>query len=81
VAIDQSGFGQHIQALMQEIEEDPQIPENAKIGRVVTIVEVVGSDGEKDFANIRVSSTARPYVALGFLEVAKAIQKKLMFGG
>jgi hypothetical protein len=80
VAIDQSGFGQHIQALMQEIEEDPDIPENAQIGRVLTIVEVVGTDEESDFANIRVRSNARPYVALGFLEVAKAMQIKIMGG-
>ncbi len=80
MTIDQSGFGQHIQALMQEIEEDPDIPENAQIGRILTIVEVVGTDEESDFAHIRVRSNARPYVALGFLEVAKAMQMKIMGG-
>lgn len=80
MAIDQSGFGQHIQALMQEIDEDPEIPENAQIGRILTIVEVLGKDGENDFAHIRVNSNARPYVALGFLEVAKAMQMKMMGG-
>jgi hypothetical protein len=79
MAIDQSPLGQHVQELMQEIEEDPEIPENAQIGRVVTIVEILGSDDENsEFANIRVRATARPYVALGFLEVAKALQLRMM---
>ena len=63
---------------MQEIEEDPEIPEDAQIGRMITIVEIVGGEGETQFANVRVRANARPYVAIGFLEVAKALQMKMM---
>lgn len=76
MGIDQSKLGQHMQEQMQEIENDPEIPDDAQIGRILTIVEVVGT--ESDYANIRVRSNARPYVAIGFLEVAKATQMKMM---
>jgi hypothetical protein len=46
---------------------------------MITIVEVVTPDGE--FSNIRMNSNARPYVALGFLEVAKEVQMRMMMGG
>jgi len=78
MGIDQSKLGQHIQEQMQEIENDPEIPEDAQIGRILTIVEVVGTTS--DYANIRVRSNARPYVAIGFLEMAKALQLKAMGG-
>ena len=78
MSIDQAKLGQHIQEQMQAIEDDPDIPEDAQIGRILTIVEVVGP--ESGYANVRVKSNARPYVALGFLEVAKTIQLKLMGG-
>jgi hypothetical protein len=79
MAIDQSPLGQHIQQQMQEIEEDPDIPNDAQIGRIVTIVEVVGAPGkEGEFTNVRVNANARPYVAIGLLEVAKNIQLKGM---
>lgn len=78
MAIDQSSLGQHIQGMMEEIENDPEIPDDARIGRIMTIVEVVGTDN--DYANIRMRSNARPYVALGFLEVAKTMQLKAMGG-
>lgn len=80
MAIDQSPLGQHIQELMQEIEEDPEIPDNAQVGRMLTIVEIVGGDEENQFANVRVRSNTRPYVAIGFLEVAKSLQMKMMGG-
>ena len=63
MTIDQSRLGQHVQEMMQEIEDDQEIPEEAEIGRMITIVEVVTPDGE--FSNIRMNSNARPYVALG----------------
>jgi hypothetical protein len=79
MAIDQSPLGRQIQQMMQEIEEDSAIPADAQIGRVVTIVEVVGPEGKEDeFTNVRVSASARPYVAIGLLEVAKEIQLKTM---
>jgi len=79
MAIDQSKLGQLIQEQMQEIENDPDIPENAQIGRVVSIVEIVGPKGQEgEFTNIRVRANARPYVAIGLLEVAKIGQLKQM---
>lgn len=77
--IDQSPLGNHIQQQMQEIEEDEQIPDDAQIGRVVTIVEVIGPEGRaNEFTSVRVRANARPYVAIGLLEVAKNIQLKSM---
>lgn len=76
MGIDQSKLGRHMQEQMQEIENDPEIPDDAQIGSILTIVEVVGT--ESDYANIRVRSNARPYVALGLLGVAKATQMKAM---
>ena len=76
MAIDQTALGQHVQEMMEEIEKDPEIPEDARIGRIISIVEVVGT--ETEYANIRMRSSARPYVALGFLEVAKAANLKAM---
>lgn len=78
MAIDQSPLGQHIQEMMEEIEKDPEIPEDAQVGRIISIVEIVGTNS--DYANIRMRSNARPYVALGFLEVAKALQMKMLGG-
>lgn len=76
MAIDQSPLGNHIQEMMQEIENDEEIPDNAQIARIITIVEVAGDD----YSNIRMRTNARPYVAIGFLEVAKELQKKMMLG-
>lgn len=77
--IDQSPLGQHIQEQMQEIENDPEIPDDAQIGRVLTIVEIIGPKGKEDeYTNVRVRANARPYVAVGLLEMAKGIQLKTM---
>lgn len=79
MAIDQSPLGQHIQEVMQEIEDDSDIPDNAQIGRIVTIVEVIGpKDAPDEFTHVRVRANARPYVAIGLLEIAKRIQLKVM---
>jgi hypothetical protein len=79
VPIDQTTLGQLTQELMQEIENDPEIPDDAQIGRVVTIVEIVGPAGQEDaFTNLRVRANARPYVAVGLLEIAKSMQMKTM---
>jgi hypothetical protein len=77
--IDQSPLGNHIQEMMQEIENDPEIPDDGQIGRIVTIVEVIGPNGKEDeFTGIRVRANARPYVAIGLLELAKIFQLKAM---
>lgn len=77
--IDQSPLGNHIQEMMSEIENDPEIPDDAQIGRIVTIVEVIGPQGQEDeFTGVRVRANARPYVAIGLLELAKAFQMKSM---
>jgi hypothetical protein len=77
--IDQTPLGNHIQEQMQEIENDPEIPENAQIGRIVTVVEIIGGEGqENEYTAVRVRANARPYVAVGLLEVAKNVQLKMM---
>jgi hypothetical protein len=79
MAIDQQALGQQTQALMEEIENDPDIPDKGHIGRVIMIVEVFGEsdDGEQSF-NLRINTGANPHVAIGFLEVAKQLQLKAM---
>ncbi|MGB7588430.1 MAG: hypothetical protein WBM00_06940 [Solirubrobacterales bacterium] len=78
MAIDQTNLGQQITALMEEIENDSDIPSESAINRVVVIVEVVGQDGDEQSFNLRVNSSASPHVSIGFLEVAKQIQLKTM---
>lgn len=79
MAIDQSPLGTHIQEQMQEIENDSEIPDNAQIARIITIVEIVGPEGgEAGFTAMRIKANARPYVAVGMLEIAKALQLKSM---
>ncbi len=64
---------------MKEIEDDADIPDDAQIGRIVTIVEIIGPKGhEEDFTGVRIRANARPYVAVGLLEMAKAMQMKAM---
>ena len=78
MAIDQTRLGQQITALMEEIENDPGIPSEGFINRVVAVVEVVGKEGEEESINIRVNSSASPHVSVGFLEVAKQMQLRSM---
>ena len=78
MAIDQTQLGQQITALMEEIENDPEIPDEGAINRVVVIVEVLGQEGEEQTFTLRVNSSASPHVSIGFLEVAKAVQLKAM---
>ena len=78
MAIDQTRLGQQVSALMEEIENDPDIPAEGAIHRVVVIVEVVGQDEDEQSFNLRVNSSASPHVAVGFLEVAKTMQLKMM---
>lgn len=78
MAIDQTKLGQQIASLMEEIENDPELPDEGAIGRCVLVVEVVGQDGEEQSINLRVNSSAAPHVSIGFLEVAKELQLKMM---
>jgi hypothetical protein len=79
MAIDQTQLGQQIAALMEQIENDSDLPDDGAIVRCVLIVEVVGkADGDEQSFNLRVNSSASPHVSIGFLEVAKAIQFKSM---
>lgn len=78
MAIDQKQLGQQIAALMEEIEKDPDLPDEGAIARCVLVVEIVGKDGEEQSFNLRVNSSASPHVSIGFLEVAKEIQLKMM---
>jgi hypothetical protein len=78
MAIDQTALGQQAQALMEEIENDPDIPNEGQIGRVIMIVEVLGKSGDENSINLRVNTGAAPHVSIGFLEVAKQMQLKMM---
>ena len=78
MAIDQKQLGQQITALMEQIENDPELPDEGAINRCVLIVEIVGQDGDEQSFNLRISSSASPHVSIGFLEVAKAMQMKTM---
>ena len=78
MAIDQKQLGKQIAALMEEIENDPELPDEGAITRCVLIVEVVGKQEAGQSFNLRVNSSASPHVSIGFLEVAKAIQFKTM---
>jgi hypothetical protein len=63
---------------MEEIENDPNTPDEGQIGRVIMIVEVVGTTGDEGSMSLKVNSGASPYVAVGFLEVAKQMQLNMM---
>jgi hypothetical protein len=41
MALDQSKLGQHISAMMEAIESDPNISDNAQIGDILTVVEIL----------------------------------------
>jgi hypothetical protein len=76
--IDQSKLGQHIQEQMQAIENDPDVPEDAEIGAIVSIVEI-GSQEEQG-SGMRIRANVPPHIAVGLLESGKAIQLKMMLG-
>ena len=78
--IDQSKLGQHIQAQMEAIEEDPNISDNAVIGDIVTIVEIHDpgpgdSPGEGEQVQIsrsvRYRHTGLPHAAIGLMTEAR----------
>jgi hypothetical protein len=76
MAIDQAPLGQHIQEQMEAIEADPEVPDNAEIGGVVTLVELVGQPDAQGnlWRGFRVRSNRPPHVTIGMLEEGKAIQ-------
>jgi hypothetical protein len=80
MAIDQTQLGQQVTALMEEIEQDPEIPSDGAIQRCVLIVEIVspGENPDEQSFGIRVNSSASPHVSVGFIEVAKQLQLKMM---
>ena len=77
--IDQSKLGQHIQEQMEAIESDPNIPDDAEINSILTIVEVISK--EKGVRSMRLRKNVPPTVAIGLLEEAKAIQLRELGGG
>jgi hypothetical protein len=83
VPIDQTPLGQHMQEQMAAIEQDPNVPEGAAIGGIITIVEIVGpdeGDGQQS-RNLRVRSNAHPHLTIGLLEEAKMVQLMTIQGG
>jgi hypothetical protein len=83
VPIDQTPLGQHMQEQMAAIEQDPNVPDGAAIGGIITIVEVIGPDeGDGQQArNLRVRSNAHPHISIGLLEEAKMVQLMTIQGG
>jgi len=78
--IDQSKLGQHIQAQMEAIEQDPNISDNAQIGDIVTIVEIHDpgpgeppkeGDEIELTRNVRYRHTNLPHAAIGLLTEAR----------
>jgi hypothetical protein len=74
--IDQSKLGQHISGMMEAIEDDPSISDNAQIGDIVTIVEILDpgpgeppkpGDEVELRQNIRRRWTGMPQKAIGLL--------------
>jgi len=65
--IDQSPIGQHIAEQMEAIEKEyEQAGKKAKVGTIITIVEIITDDGEVE---IRARpSDSRPWVVVGVLE-------------
>ncbi len=81
--IDQTPLGQHMQEQMAAIEQDPNVPDGAEIGGIITIVEVIGPDegDEQRWRNLRVRSNTHPHVSIGLLEEAKMVQLMTIQGG
>ena len=73
--MDQTKLGTVVQRQMEAIEEAHG--DDCEIGDVVVIVEVICPQG----ADIRVRcSDARPHIALGLLDTAQVVQRRI-FGG
>lgn len=75
MAIDQTPLSTHIMEQMEAIEQDPEVPDDAEIGGIVTLVEVLGPEDENGMRQrgFRVRSNLAPHVTVGFLEEAKIV--------
>jgi hypothetical protein len=80
MALDQTKLGQHIQDQMEAIEQDPGISDNAQIGDIVTVVEIIDpgpGDAPEPGTEVNLSRSVRarhsgmPHVGIGLLEEAK----------
>jgi len=82
--IDQTKIGQHIQKQMEAIENDPDVPDDAEVGAIITIVELQkageGPEQEGGIRNLRVRTNVPPTIAIGLMEEAKAIQLGMLGG-
>lgn len=81
MAIDQAKLGQHVADQMEAIENDPDIPDGAVIGEIITIVQIQAPGKQPGFfiPMIRVRPSMAPLESIGFLEAAKAIQMASVF--
>jgi len=83
MSIDQSPLSTHIMEQMEAIEQDPQVPDEAEIGGIVTLVELIGpedADGNRG-RGFRVRSNLPPHVTIGVLEEAKMANLGMIMGG
>ncbi|HVQ59827.1 MAG TPA: hypothetical protein VMS60_13050 [Solirubrobacterales bacterium] len=80
MAIDQVKLGQHIQEQMEAIEADPNISENAQVGDIVTVVEIIDPGPNATFQegeqvevsrSVRARHSGMTHVGIGLLEEAK----------
>jgi hypothetical protein len=82
MAIDQTPLSNHIMEQMQAIEGDPEISDDAEIGAIITLVEIIGPqkpDGSRA-RGFRVRSNVPPHPAIGMLEEAKTAQLSMILG-
>ena len=82
MAIDQAKLGQHIQEQMEAIEQDPNISDNAQIGDILTVVEILDPGPEARLEegaqvevarNVRVRQTGMPHVGIGLARTAEQV--------
>ena len=68
---------------MEAIEQDPEVPDDAAIAGIVTIVEIRGAEDDEgmSFRGFRVRSNLPPHVSIGVLEEAKMIQLGMLMQG
>jgi hypothetical protein len=83
MTINQSPLSTHIMEQMEAIEQDPEVPDKAEIGGIVTLVEVIGPEEENGLRGrgFRVRSNLPPHVTIGVLEEAKMIQLGMLMQG
>lgn len=81
MSLDQTKLGSHIQEQMAAIESDPGVSENAQIGDIVTVVEIIdpgagqppaGGQQVEIARSLRVRHSGMTHVGIGLLEEAKS---------